>query len=96
MLRRASDGSHDTDNADHMTQEQDDDRTANNQDGHPPPNNSKKDSNMEILVMQFLKNSIVNNPIVVSNVHCARLYRIYSDFKLAICWISFQLSGSLL
>ena len=93
MLRRASDGSHDTDNADHMTQEQDDDCTANNQDGHPPPNNSKKDSNMEILVMQFLKNSILNNPIVVSN---AKLNRIDSDFKSAIYWISFQLSDSLL
>ena len=73
MLRRASDGSRDTDTRDHMSQEEDDQtRTVGAQDGHLTTSGSKKDSNMEILVMQFLKNSIVNNPIIVSNVsiHC--------------------------
>ena len=65
MLRRASNGSH---NPDHMTQEEDDHTcSTNNEDSRPPTSiSNKKDSNMEILVMQFLKNSIVNNPIIVS------------------------------
>ena len=64
MLRRASGGSPDAANVNHMTQEGD--NHTNNEDDHSPTISNKKDSNMEILVMQFLKNSIVNNPIIVS------------------------------
>jgi len=66
MLRRASGGSHDTENKDHMSQEEGD-QTGHDQ-GNQLPASNKKDSNMEILVMQFLKNSIVNNPIIVSSI----------------------------
>ena len=80
MLRRASDGSHVAENADHTTQgEEDDDHAAKNQDGYPLTNCNKKDSNMEILVMQFLKNSIVNNPIIVSIMSTLLLYHLKID-----------------